>query len=68
MINKIVDIYDKNSVETLDKIKEIGFKFATYSGITWGMDDLTVPKEKKALIEEAEKKLKKWKIILRKGF
>jgi len=67
MINKIVDIYDKNSVETLDKIKEIGFKFTTYSGITWGMDDLTVPKEKKALIEEAEKKIKEVENYFEKG-
>lgn len=67
MINKIVDIYDNESSETLDKIKELGFKFATRSGITWGMDDLTVPNEKGALIEEAEKKIKVIEDYFEKG-
>ncbi|MFA5013089.1 MAG: DNA-directed RNA polymerase subunit beta', partial [Candidatus Paceibacterota bacterium] len=58
MINKIVDIYGNKAAETLDKIKELGFKFATLSGITWGMDDLTVPAEKPRLIKEAEEKIK----------
>ncbi|KKS64510.1 MAG: DNA-directed RNA polymerase subunit beta' [Parcubacteria group bacterium GW2011_GWB1_42_6] len=41
----------------LDKIKEIGFEYATYSGISWGMDDLHVPKEKKDLLAQAEKEV-----------
>ncbi len=58
MINKIVDIYGDKASETLDKIKNLGFKFATKSGITWGMDDLTVPVEKKELIKQAEEKIR----------
>jgi len=58
VINKIVDVYGNNSAETLDKIKDLGFKFATRSGITWGMDDLTVPKQKKELIKQAEEKIR----------
>jgi len=42
----------------LDKIKELGFEYATKSGITWGMDDLRVPPEKKQLLIEAEKEVK----------
>ncbi len=41
----------------LDKIKEIGFEYATRSGISWGMDDLLVPKEKPEIIDEAEKEI-----------
>lgn len=67
MINKIIDIYGNNAVETLDKIKALGFKFATRSGITWGMDDLTVPEEKTALITEAEKKIKEVEKYYEKG-
>jgi DNA-directed RNA polymerase subunit beta' len=67
MINKIIDIYGKDAVKTLDKIKELGFKFATRSGITWGMDDLTVPLEKPALIAEAEKKIKEVDKYYEKG-
>ncbi len=58
MINKVINDYSSDAVNTLDKIKKLGFDFATRSGITWGMDDLTVPKEKPALIAEAEEKIK----------
>ena len=58
MINRIVDIYGNEAAETLDKIKDLGFRFATRSGITWGMDDLTVPVEKQGLINKAEEKIR----------
>ena len=41
----------------LDKIKTLGFEYATKSGITWGMDDLIVPVEKKQLLEQAEQEI-----------
>ena len=47
------------AVETLDKIKEFGFNYATYSGISWGMDDLNVPKEKKKILKETESLVEK---------
>lgn len=37
----------------LDAIQELGFEYATKSGITWGMSDLVVPEEKKGIIEAA---------------
>lgn len=40
----------------LDKIKNFGFKYATYSGITWGLDDIQVPKEKPGIIKIARGK------------
>ncbi|MDD5696357.1 MAG: DNA-directed RNA polymerase subunit beta' [Candidatus Pacebacteria bacterium] len=58
MINKTVDLYGNKASETLDKIKDLGFRFATRSGITWGMDDLTVPREKQELIDKAEEKIR----------
>jgi len=45
------------TAEVLDKLKRIGFKYATMSGISWGMDDLVLPKEKKQIIEEAQKEI-----------
>ena len=42
----------------LDKIKQLGFTYATKSGITWGMDDLTIPKEKEALVKKADEDVK----------
>jgi DNA-directed RNA polymerase subunit beta' len=67
MINKVIDIYGNNAVETLDSIKLLGFKFATLSGITWGMDDLKVPAEKPALISEAENKITEIEKYYEKG-
>ena len=43
--------------EFLDKMKNLGFLFATKSGLSWGMDDLTVPKEKDKILLEADGKV-----------
>ncbi|PJE57774.1 MAG: DNA-directed RNA polymerase subunit beta' [Candidatus Portnoybacteria bacterium CG10_big_fil_rev_8_21_14_0_10_38_18] len=43
--------------EFLDKIKNLGFEYATKSGISWGMDDLTTPAEKYQIIEKAQKEI-----------
>jgi len=41
----------------LDKIKKLGFDYATRSGVSWGMDDLSVPADKEKIIDEAQKKV-----------
>jgi len=52
----LIKKYDKETIEeTLDKIKNLGFEYSTISGITWGMDDLVVPREKSKLLSEAQK-------------
>jgi len=73
----ISEIIEKNKIpaggyapiveETLDKIKDIGFEFSTKSGITWGMNDLVVPKKKYQIIEEAEKKVEEIRKNYQKG-
>ncbi len=37
-----------------DRLKDLAFHSVSRSGISWGMDDLTVPKEKPALMAAAE--------------
>ncbi len=58
LLSLISEIIEKCGVKKaaliLDRIKEIGFEYATKSGISWGMDDLKVPIEKKELLAEAE--------------
>ncbi len=53
------DIWDEYGEETttqfLDKVKDLGFCYATISGISWSMGDLKVPPDKKEIIEEADK-------------
>ncbi len=39
----------------LDKIKTFGYKYATISGTTWGIDNVIVPKEKSEIIERYRK-------------
>jgi DNA-directed RNA polymerase subunit beta' len=41
----------------LDSIKRFGFRYATRSGTTWGLDDVVVPVGKKAVIAEAHKEI-----------
>ena len=45
-----------------------GFEYSTLSGLSWGMDDLQVPKEKPALMEKAEKEVEKIESHFEKGF
>lgn len=37
-----------------NSLKDLGFKYATLAGITISIDDLTVPKEKKEILQKAE--------------
>jgi DNA-directed RNA polymerase subunit beta' len=45
------------TVETLDKLKELGFNQATQAGFSLGIDDFVVPREKKDLVERAQKEV-----------
>jgi DNA-directed RNA polymerase subunit beta' len=58
LVSKLLEI--KGQEETahfIDNIKKLGFKMAGISGISWGMDDLTIPENKKTILEEAEKQV-----------
>ncbi len=39
----------------LDKIKAFGFRYATYSGVTWGIDNVSVPEGKGVAVEAGRK-------------
>ncbi|MBI4993366.1 DNA-directed RNA polymerase subunit beta' [Candidatus Wolfebacteria bacterium] len=59
LLSALIDKYGvKNIWMILDEIKLLGNKYATISGVSWGMDDLTVPQEKKKIVEAAEKEEK----------
>jgi len=69
IIREIIEKYPKEKVvETLDKIKELGFEYSTRSGFSWGIDDLSIPPEKKKIIAEAEEKVKEVENYFKKGF
>ena len=46
------------TIQLLDAVKALGFKYATKFGSTISMADIIVPPEKKALIEKAQEKVK----------
>jgi DNA-directed RNA polymerase subunit beta' len=43
--------------EIVNKVKRFGFDYATRSGISWAIDDVSVPKEKSRIIDEAVVKI-----------
>jgi len=69
IVVKIIQNYDQEIVPSiLDKIKNFGFHYATVSGMSWGIDDLKIPKEKGKLIKIAEEEALKVKNDFEKGF
>jgi len=47
----------ERTVLTLDKLKEAGFREATKAGVSIGIDDMIIPKEKSQEIEAAQKQI-----------
>ncbi len=45
----------ETTVKTLDRIKDLGFRYATKSGLSVGLDDMVIPDSKYSLVGEAEK-------------
>jgi len=55
------------TVAMLDKLKELGFREATKSGASIGIDDMIVPKERDQEIDAAQKQIKEVEKQYRKG-
>ncbi len=45
------------TVKTLDRIKDLGFAYATRSGLSVGLDDMVIPDSKYTVVHEAEKQV-----------
>jgi DNA-directed RNA polymerase subunit beta' len=55
------------TAEVLDGIKAKGFRYSTIGAITISIEDITVPEEKKILIEKAEKQVLEYEKKYRRG-
>ncbi len=56
IISQILEHYSFEETSVyLDKIKDLGFKYVTKSGYSWGMDDIPLLKEKEELIKQGNK-------------
>lgn len=69
---KMVDVSYRSlgihkTVFLLDNLKDFGFKYSTFSGLTIGQDDLQIPKEKEKIIHLAEKEIEKMETLYERG-
>jgi len=55
------------TIQLLDDIKRLGFEFATYGGISIGIDDLKIPKAKEDVLKEARDEVARVEEQYRKG-
>ncbi|MDQ1444622.1 MAG: DNA-directed polymerase subunit beta, partial [Acidimicrobiaceae bacterium] len=68
IVEEIADDYPKAAVaESLDKIKDLGFRYATQSGLTISIDDVRTPPEKKAILDKYEKEAEKAEAQFKRG-
>ncbi len=71
-VNTLLDrIYrrlgDKVTVKTADKIKDVGFQYATYSGVTMALFDLKVPDERESILDTARERVEQIDRQYRRG-
>ncbi|MDA3959581.1 MAG: DNA-directed RNA polymerase subunit beta' [Planctomycetota bacterium] len=50
----------QSTIDVLDKVKEVGFRYSTISGISFGFADLATPVEKDQIIADADKRAQKF--------
>ncbi len=56
IIDNLINQYGLDAApKILDKIKDFGYKYVMKSGISWGIDDVKIPKGKTKIIEESRK-------------
>ena len=68
LVEEIIHTYDKPDVaNTLDNIKELGFRFATRSGRTIGLQDVKTPPNKAKILAVFEDRAAKVETLYQKG-
>ncbi len=69
IIAKCIDVHGLDrTAELLDYIKSTGYKYCTTAGMTVSIDDVKVPEEKAADLEEAQKEVDKVTAQFARGF
>ncbi|MDX1468726.1 MAG: DNA-directed RNA polymerase subunit beta' [Acidimicrobiia bacterium] len=68
LIETIIARYPKSAVATtLDKVKSLGFEFATKAGLTIALDDVRTPENKTDILAEYEERAEKVQTLFTKG-
>jgi len=57
----------EQTVKFLEDIKEFGFKFATFAGVSFPMEDLVEPDSRESVVADAEKKVAKIEKLYESG-
>jgi DNA-directed RNA polymerase subunit beta' len=69
IISEVINRYDKAELRIfLDKMKSVGFKFGTKSGLTVSISDIKTPDTKKDIIKKAEQDVDKYEKLLKQDF
>ncbi len=55
------------AAELLDALKDLGFKYCTVSGITFGIDDMVIPERKKDIVERAKHDVERFERAFERG-
>ncbi len=67
----VAEIYDElgpaETAEAVDRMKQVGFEFATRSGLSIAVDDIVVPARKKEIIAEADETVLELQRQFRRG-
>jgi len=68
IVEEIAANYPKNVVAaSLDKVKDLGFRYASQSGLTISIDDVRTPPEKSAILDRYEREAEKAENQFRRG-
>ncbi len=68
IIERSINIHGGTATaDMLDKIKAVGYKYSTLSGLTVSIADMTIPGDKKEIIAEADKKVERIQKDYRRG-
>ena len=57
-----------DTTQFLDHLKDFGFRFATFGGVSVGIDDLEVPPEKTEILEEADEQVARFQKAYDSGY
>ena len=68
LVEELAETYAKSVVATsLDKIKDLAFRYASQSGLTISIDDVNTPPEKAAILDKYEKEAEKAEAQFKRG-